>query len=93
MSRFTFLFVFTAIFISQTAAQWQPVTIPGVTTPVSTVFSFYEIDELIAGTRGDGVFYSMDQGETWTDITLNLGNKNVNYVLGSVENCIYGVQH
>lgn len=85
MSRFTFLFVFTAIFVSQTAAQWQPVTIPGVTTPVSTVFSFYEIDELIAGTRGDGVFYSMDQGETWTDITLNLGNKNVNYVLGSVE--------
>lgn len=65
-------------------AQWQPVSIPGVSTPVSTVHSFFSAN-VFAGTRGDGIFYTSDYGDTWTDISSNIGNKDINFVFGDID--------
>lgn len=70
-------------------AQWQPVSIPGITKPVSYIVPAYsEDDGLLAGTWGDGLFYSDNQGESWTNITYNIGNKNINFIMGNPDDVV-----
>lgn len=70
-------------------AQWQPVSIPGITKPVSYIVPAYsEDDGLLAGTWGDGLFYSDNQGASWTNITYNIGNKNINFIMGNPDDVV-----
>lgn len=85
MKKSLLFLALTALCLIDVQAQWQAVSIPGVTTPVSTVSSYFS-SNMFAGTRGDGVFYTADFRNTWTDITSNLGNKDINYVFGDLDN-------
>ncbi len=84
MKKSLLFLALTAFCLFDVQAQWQAVSIPGVTTPVSTVSSYFS-SNMFAGTRGDGVFYTADYGNTWTDISSNLGNKDINYVFGDLD--------
>ena len=61
-------------------AQWENVAIPGAATPVTSMYTWGEI--LMAGTLGDGIFKTEDNGANWTDISGNIGNKYVNNIRG-----------
>lgn len=71
------LFILSAYWVD---AQWQNIAIPGSTAGVTSMFTFGET--LMAGTAGDGIFTTEDNGTNWTDISGNLGNKNINDIRG-----------
>lgn len=69
------LLLTTALF-----AQWVPVPIGGSSAVVTSMFAF--ADTVMAGTDGDGIFKTLNQGASWTDISGNIGNEFINDIRG-----------
>ena len=61
-------------------AQWQPVPIAGSNAEITSMFNYG--DDLMVGTMGDGIFKSVDNGGSWTDISGDIGNSFVNDIRG-----------
>lgn len=72
---FTFTLINTPIF-----AQWEQVNNGIGSTSVTSMFSW--VDTLMVGTAGGGIFKTEDNGESWIDISGNIGNLNVNDIRG-----------
>ncbi|MCD4737123.1 MAG: T9SS type A sorting domain-containing protein [Bacteroidales bacterium] len=73
----TFFLICSTLFVY---SQWEEVSIPGSTAPVTSMFTY--LDTLMAGTDGDGIFTTKDYGATWIDISGNIGNKYINDMRG-----------
>ncbi len=70
-----------AVITAATAfAQWQSVPITGNNSDVTSMFTY--VETLMVGTAGDGIFKTEDSGDTWTDISGDLGNLFVNDIRG-----------
>ncbi|MBN1340945.1 MAG: T9SS type A sorting domain-containing protein [Bacteroidales bacterium] len=76
----TFISLFLSAFALYATAQWQNIAIPGSTAGITSMFTYGEA--LMAGTAGDGIFTTGDNGNSWTDISGNIGNKNINDIRG-----------
>lgn len=61
-------------------AQWVPVPIGASSAAVSSMFAY--ADTVMAGTDGDGIFRTIDQGTNWTDVSGNIGNSFINDIRG-----------
>jgi hypothetical protein len=61
-------------------AQWIPVPIGTSSAPVTSMFAY--VDTVMAGTDGDGIFKTLDQGANWTNISGNIGNTFINDIRG-----------
>jgi hypothetical protein len=61
-------------------AQWVPVPIGASSSAVTSMFAY--ADTVMAGTDGDGIFKTMDQGTSWTDVSGNIGNTFINDIRG-----------
>lgn len=59
-------------------AQWTPITIPNTSTAITNLNSL--VDTVYAGFNGDGIFKTTDLGATWSDISGNLSEKNINKI-------------
>jgi hypothetical protein len=66
-------------------AQFTEVNIGNPSASVSTLNCLnYTGDEtVVAGTYGDGLYSSSDNGTSWQDISSNIGDKMINYVYGA----------
>jgi len=58
--------------------QWTPIPIGTATTEVSSMTSY--VDTVLVGFAGDGIFKTTDLGNSWTDVSGNLSNKNINTI-------------
>ncbi|MCB0807273.1 MAG: hypothetical protein KDC05_15855, partial [Bacteroidales bacterium] len=74
------LIVCAAIVWTTSQAQWQPVPVSGSSADVSSMFCFG--DDLMVGTLGDGIHKTTDNGDTWENVTGNMGNLFVNDIRG-----------
>jgi hypothetical protein len=61
-------------------AQWVPVPIGTSSSAVTSIFAY--ADTVMAGTDGDGIFKTLDQGANWTNISGNIGNTSINDIRG-----------
>ncbi len=64
-----------------TYSQWTPIPVENTTTPVTTLSGME--GSVFVGFDGDGIFQSSDAGNSWTDISGNLTNKNINFLFAS----------
>lgn len=69
------LLFFLLVLAMKGSAQWQEL---GLLSPPNTVWTFTSSgDHLYAGTLGDGFFYSLDTGMTWTQSNTGLTKLSV----------------
>jgi len=66
------------IFITSVNAQWTTITIPNTSTDINTVTTY--LDTVIVGLNGDGIFKSLDLGNSWIDINNDLSDKFINNI-------------
>lgn len=71
-------------------AQWAPVQVGNSNAGISSMYSW--MDEVFVGTLGDGIFRSTDNGESWTDISGDIGNKTINFIDGAETIMFVGTQ-
>ena len=71
-----FLFSVSSLF-----AQWTPVNDGLGVASVTSMFAY--VDTIMAGTDGNGIFKTIDNGAHWVDISGNIGNKNINQIHGA----------
>ncbi len=67
-------------------AQWTEVSIGNSQAGISVLYSNNIVsgdESILAGTAGDGIWRSTDNGGSWTDISSNIGNKNINFLFGA----------
>ena len=61
-------------------AQWEPVPVGTSSAAVTSMFAF--ADTVMAGTDGDGIFKTTNLGNSWSDISGNIGNTFINDIRG-----------
>lgn len=85
MKKLTFklilLLITTSLF-----GQWVPVPIGASNSAVTSMFAF--VDTVMAGTDGDGIFKTLNQGTSWIDISGNIGNEFINDMRGGVASTV-----
>jgi len=74
------ILVFSITAVSSVHAQWTAVNNGLANTSITSMFTY--VDTLIVGTNGGGIFKSTDNGDTWTNISGNIGNLNINDIRG-----------
>jgi hypothetical protein len=72
------LFMITLFLAVIAHGQWTPVPIGTTTTDIVALTGI--ADTVVAGFAGDGIFKTTDLGNSWNDISGDLGNKNLNNV-------------
>ncbi|GEM_PF-1187121 len=78
----------------QTMAQWEPVQIGNSNAAVTAIqYDIIAGGGLFVGTDGDGVFHSTDFGNSFTDISNNIGNKNIRSFWGAATVLFVGTQN
>ncbi|MBK6346623.1 MAG: T9SS type A sorting domain-containing protein [Bacteroidales bacterium] len=76
------LLIASAFFLaSLTYGQWTPISIENTTTSVVALTGME--GTVFAGLAGDGIFVSSNAGDSWTDISGDLPDKNINYLFGA----------
>lgn len=75
MKKLLLFCVFTTL-MSHSFAQWTTITIPNTASGITSLN--VAADTVYAGFDGDGIFRSTDLGNSWSDISFNLANKNIN---------------
>lgn len=75
------LIVSAFLLATATYSQWTPIPVESTTTPVVALTGMK--GTLFAGFNGDGIFVSTDSGDSWTDVSGDLPDKNINYLFGA----------
>lgn len=75
------LIVSAFLLATATYSQWTPIPVESTTTPVVALTGME--GTLFAGFNGDGIFVSTDSGDSWTDVSGDLPDKNINYLFGA----------
>lgn len=79
-------FIISLLFYSiGITAQFTEVNIGNPSASVSTLhcLNFAGDETVVAGTYGDGLYKTADNGTSWQDISSNIGDKMINYVFGA----------
>jgi hypothetical protein len=77
MKNFVSIIILFLTLYGQSYAQWQKTNFPS-TTKVNTIA--ISDSNIFAGTNGDGIFVSTDNGENWVSINEGLQNKIVHTI-------------
>ncbi|KAF0204205.1 MAG: Peptidase S8/S53 subtilisin kexin [Bacteroidetes bacterium] len=77
----TLLIASALLLATLTYSQWTPIPVENTTSPVVALSGME--GTLFAGFDGDGIFVSSNAGDSWTDISGDLPNKNINYLFGA----------
>jgi hypothetical protein len=73
------LFVFSSFMYSIVFGQWTPIPIGTASSEAVTMASY--VDTVMVGFAGDGIFRTKDLGNSWEDISGDLGNNNINRIM------------
>lgn len=87
-------YLFLIAFVA--TAQWTEVSIGNGNAPISVLFSNNLVSDdqsVLAGTAGDGIFRTTDNGANWSDISGNIGNKTINFLDGAETIFFVGTQN
>jgi len=88
---FTLFIAFTMQFAM---AQWEPVQIGNNSASITTLqYDILAENGLFVGTDGDGIFHSLDNGNSFADISGNIGNKNIRSFWGAGTVLFVGTQN
>jgi hypothetical protein len=75
-------------------AQWEPVQIGNSSAPITVLQYDISMETgLFVGTDGDGIFQSLDNGSSFTDISGNIGNKSIRSFWGAGTALFVGTQN
>ena len=77
MNRFITIILLLFLLYGQSYAQWQKTNLPS-SSKVNTLA--ISDSSIYAGTEGDGIFVSTDNGENWTSINEGLQNKVIHSI-------------
>jgi hypothetical protein len=93
MKKNVLLTLFFACTLQFAMAQWEPVQIGNSSAAVSVLqYDILAENGLFVGTDGDGIFHSQDNGNSFTDISGNIGNKNIRSFWGAGTVLFVGTQ-
>jgi len=86
--------LFIACTMQFAMAQWEPVQIGNNSASITTLqYDILAENGLFVGTDGDGIFHSLDNGNSFADISGNIGNKNIRSFWGAGTVLFVGTQN